>query len=244
MTSRTPSQSQTALRNRRFSATASASLVLALAAWAMPDIANAETKTLTLDSKGLKSLRIDAAAGELIVEGMAGSTQIEVVADVVDDERDYRLTLTKQGDRAVLISDTEGWIFWVGHIATIDLRVKVPHGLTIDIDDGSGELRMKNTVGKARIDDGSGAIEIQNHRGDLDIEDGSGSIDISGVVGDVYVDDGSGRTSITNVDGKVTVDDGSGSLRIENVTKGLVILDAGSGDLSTNKIAGGIDDRS
>ena len=217
---------------------------LALIALALPTLARAETKTLTLDSKEMKSMRIDVAGGDLVIEGVANGSQIEVIATFDEDERDIELSLTREGDRAALLSGTEEWHFWVRRTMKIDLRVKVPHGLELDIDDGSGDIRISNTVGEAEIDDGSGSIEIKNHRGDLEVEDGSGSIDISGVVGDVYVEDGSGRMSITNVDGKVTIDDGSGPVNVENVTKGLTILDDGSGDFSTENIAGGIRDRS
>ena len=202
------------------------------------------TKILTLDSAGLRSMRIEAGGGDLRIDGIASGQQIEVVADIHGYPEDAELSLSKSHDQAVLISKSEGFFpWWSGFDVRVDLKVKVPAGLELDINDGSGDIVLSAVTGRTRIDDGSGSIEINNLRGDLDIDDGSGSIEIDTVVGNVDVEDGSGSMRIANVDGHVTVDDGSGAITIDKVSKGVTILDSGSGGLSTRNISGGVDER-
>lgn len=222
--------------------TASAFALVLTAAFSASATAT-DRETLTLDSKGLTSLRINAEMGFLHIEGTDAGKQIEVVAEHTGDKDKHRLSLKKEGDTGVLISHIEGWsIGWVKD-SKIDLTVKVPAGLSLDIEDGSGEITLARVSGKTRIDDGSGSIAISNHQGDLRIHDGSGSIDIANVIGNVDIDDGSGSIEISKVDGHVTIDDGSGSIDIDTVSKGVTIEDEGSGGLRTRNINGGLEQR-
>jgi hypothetical protein len=213
-----------------------------------------ETKTLTLDARDLRMLKIDAGAGFLEIEGSSGDT-IEVVAEIIADDGDYRFTLDRRGDRAVLISEVEPLAgFFVAKHARIDLTVKVPARLALDIDDGSGHIELKGMRAMTAIDDGSGEITVRDHRGDLSIDDGSGPIDVSDVTGKVKIHDGSGPINVRNVvgnlrikdgsgpmeikkiDGRVTLRDGSGPIDVSDITGGLNILDSGSGGVSTRNI--------
>jgi hypothetical protein len=204
--------------------------------------AAADRETLTLDTQGIKSFRISAESGYLHIEGVDAGKKIEVIAEHEGDKDNHRLTLKRDGDRAELISHIEDWPLGWGD-ERINLTVKVPAGLSLDIEDGSGELTLSKVNGKTRIDDGSGSISISTHQGNIRINDGSGSIDVINVVGDVDIEDGSGSIEVSKVDGHVTIDDGSGSIDIDTVSKGLTIEDEGSGGLRTRNIKGGIDQR-
>ena len=70
-------------------------------------------KTLTLDARTLQSMRIDAGSGWLHIQGVDGVEQIEVVAKIVGDRDSHRLTLEKQGDAAVLVSEIKEWHFFM-----------------------------------------------------------------------------------------------------------------------------------
>jgi hypothetical protein len=199
-----------------------------------------DRESLTLDTHGIKAFRISAESGFLHIEGTETGTKIEVIAEHEGDRDNHRLSLKKDGDRALLISHIEDWPLGWGD-ERINLTVKVPAGLSLDIEDGSGEITLTKVNANTRIDDGSGSISISTHRGNIMINDGSGSIDVINVLGNVDIEDGSGSIEVSKVDGHVTIDDGSGSIDIDTVSKGVTIDDEGSGGLHTRNIKGGVD---
>lgn len=214
-----------------------------------------EIRELALDAQGVASLRVDAGAGRLEITGTPGLDRIEVVATVTvpgadeDDgkaalESDLALTLSLDGTKALLVADFDRDLWDFGDSPRIDLEIRVPAALAVDIEDGSGSISVAGLESDLRIEDGSGSIEVRDIGGSVDIEDGSGSIDVHTVRGDLRIDDGSGSIKANGIGGSVTVDDGSGSVTISDVGQDLVILDDGSGSLSYTNVRGRVDDRS
>jgi len=208
------------------------------------------SKTLTLPAEGLRQLRVDSGAGRLKVTGVDSLTTIEVTAEIYargeseEDMADFikdhvELSLEKRGDRAVLMSDIEGHfhLFFSGD-AGINLTVRVPKSLAIEIDDGSGEMIIEDIAADVSIADGSGGIRVERVAGDLRIEDSSGELEVEDVGGDVSIDDGSGSITVTEIKGSVTVEDGSGSIDIDRVGKDVIIEESGSGGVHIGKVDG------
>ncbi|WP_371188996.1 hypothetical protein [Thalassotalea maritima] len=201
---------------------------------------NADIKlqqTLQLDSQDIASLKVEAGAGNLIIEGVDGMNEIVVNTDIfTTQERRYQLTLSRVGDKAVLIAKHNTNGIW-HESPKIDVTMRVPSHLLMDIEDGSGELVVRNMDNDVDINDASGALTVMNINGRVDIEDGSGSITVDNVAGDLQIDDGSGDLSVTNVVGSVDIEDGSGAMRVADVG-GMVTIDDGSGAISVEKTGG------
>jgi hypothetical protein len=207
-----------------------------------------EDRSLELDADGVSRLDIDAGAGSLVVTGAAGASKIEVTATInVPDEDDaleiiekrLRLSLDKADGEARLEAyfDNNGWSW--GDSPSVDLDVRVPHGLELFVDDSSGSLEIMDSQSVVEIDDGSGSIKVAGVTS-LVIDDGSGSIKVKDVAGDVEIEDGSGSITIEKVGGGVTIDDGSGSIDVDDVELDLVIVDDGSGGLDATNVRGDV----
>ena len=209
-----------------------------------------EVKELSLSAQGIEKLEIDCGAGYLIVNGQEGLKEIRVEAEIVLDgkseksaeeflEKYLDLSLKKRGSRAVLTSGFESYrsMFSFGN-KVINLTVSIPKDMNLDVDDGSGSIRIEDIAGDVKVDDGSGSMEIMNIKGNLDVDDGSGEIEVEGVYGDVSIDDGSGSMIIRNIEGSVTVRDGSGSITIDGVEKDVYIPSDGSGSVRVNNVKG------
>jgi hypothetical protein len=207
-------------------------------------------KNLRLSADGIEKLEIDCGAGYLYLSGDASLDSIEVEAEIIAkgksdrDEEKYieenvRLELKKRGSRAVLVSNFENSRFWDNfRTRVINLKVRMPKNMNLYIDDGSGEMRVEQIIGRVEIDDGSGEIRIDDIHGDVSIDDGSGTIDVRGVFGNLYIDDGSGTIDVRNVEQNVRVDDGSGSITISDVGGDVIIEDDGSGSLNIRNVKG------
>ncbi|MBX7150102.1 DUF4097 family beta strand repeat-containing protein [bacterium] len=206
-----------------------------------------KTEKLTLPREGIDLLKIDCGSGFLIVEGK-GET-IEVTAEIQIDGWDQKeaeefikktvtLVLKKTQSTAFLRSEIEQGHLYNYVNASINLTVYVPKDIALDIDDGSGSIKVTNMSSNVSIDDGSGNIDIHDITGRVTIDDGSGEIMIAAIQGDVSVEDGSGYLSITDIEGNVKVDDASGDIDIDRVSGNVTIVSEGSGGCRIRNVKG------
>ena len=184
-----------------------------------------------------------------VVTSTDGSDRIEVLATVLvsgaegDKARDFIedrmiLTLDRSGNQAKLVADFKDSMGF-GKRGAVALDIRMPKGIDIDIDDGSGSIEVRGTEGSLMINDGSGSITASNVS-DVRIDDGSGSIDLKDVSGDVNIDDGSGSIKVSRVTGNILVDDGSGSINVADVQGNFKVVDAGSGSVNYRDVAGNV----
>ena len=209
-----------------------------------------KTERLSLSADGIDRLVIDCGSGFLHVTGEESLRSIEVEAEIIvkgkrdRDMKDYveknvRLELKKQGSRAVLISLFKNQFPNISfRERVINLTVKVPNNMGLEVDDGSGEVRIAHINGNIQIDDGSGEINILDIHGDVGIDDGSGTIDVRDVTGSVTVDDGSGTIQVRDIGENVKVSDGSGSIYIDGVAGDVIIKEEGSGSCNIKNVSG------
>ncbi|MBV7316686.1 DUF4097 family beta strand repeat-containing protein [Shewanella sp. NIFS-20-20] len=215
-----------------------------------------ETRELALDSAGLTQLNADTGAGFLRITAVDGLEKIHVKADIYSDEDiEPNLSLEQQGNQAVLIATIENTAF-SNNSPYINLTVQVPSammlklkdgsgdldiigGTDIDINDGSGEIRIEQAHGHIRIVDGSGDIKISGGL-TTDITDGSGNIEIVGSQGSMEIEDGSGNILLNNIQGQIEIDDGSGDISL-TTSQGHVEIDDNSGEITITQVVGNLD---
>jgi hypothetical protein len=197
------------------------------------------TESLSLSSAGIEELVIDNGAGKIEISGDDSISEIQVEAYIITSKDvTYRLELEKTGPRAYLVAKHDSYNgFWIGDSPKIDITVKVPSNMSLDIDDGSGEITINNVAGNALIDDGSGDITVSNLSGSLKIEDGSGDMELTNIGGPIDIDDGSGSIYVTKVSGDLSIEDGSGDM-YASIIAGKVTVDDGSGDIEIESAGG------
>lgn len=211
-----------------------------------------EVRELTVPAEGIGTLRIEAGAGSLSIRGSSSTDAIIVVAQIQvpgADENEAReiiadrmiLELERSGSRGELTSTFEGGFRFFGESPRINLDVRVPSSMTLDVEDGSGSIAVRDVSGDIAIDDGSGSIKMTDVGGALSITDGSGSLSVEGAGGDVRIADGSGSISVERAGGNVNVDDGSGSISVVDVAGDLLIPEAGSGSVTIRDVRGRVE---
>lgn len=199
-----------------------------------------------VDASGLEQVILDLGAGHLVVGQAENVNQVSVRARACADSRrrleSTDLVQNRRGDRLTISSDIEdslSFSLFNEDYAYIDVDILLPPGLVLEIEDGSGEVRIDGVEAELRIEDGSGDISIRRHQGLVEIDDGSGSIDLDDIAGAVWLVDGSGDIDVHHVSGNVHVpSDGSGSIRIRDVRGNVMIDDDGSGSISVHSITG------
>src|SRR5581483_2287448 len=175
------------------------------------------TRTASAPASGVTRVVINASTGSLRVTGRSGASEIIASgkASAKDDALLARTQVTARRNGSELRIEAQ-----VPESASLDLEVKVPSEVMVEIHDGSGTLFVTNA-------------------GSLDITDGSGSMEIDTVHGNVRITDGSGSIDVKNVNGSVTItDDASGSVHVADVTGDFTVLHKGSGYIEYERVGG------
>jgi len=223
------------------------------------------TRSATQRASADEILDLIAGPGSLTVHGRDGVSEVRVIGHACASSEDLldqvRLETSSGGSRIhVEMPEIHDGSFRrdSDYYYRMDLEIEVPRGMAahirdgsggilidglgrLDLEDGSGDIELRDIAGDLVIDDGSGAMTIDHVIGSIRIDDGSGDVGISGVEGDVEVDDGSGGISIRNVKGNVDVDDGSGSIDVRDITGDFVVGSDGSGGIRHSNVAGRVD---
>lgn len=201
-------------------------------------------RTLQLDTANINILDAETGSGTLIIIGEQDRSTVSVEADIYTiDEGDFTLKLERSGDKAKLVADVSNrsgntWRIGGNNSPRINLLVKMPADLALQLDDSSGSIDIKGLKNNIEIDDGSGSLEIDGGY-NIIVDDGSGSLTIKNATGNVDVEDGSGSLTIKNTTGKVTIDDSSGGINVDGAGS-LEIINSGSGGVSIDGVKGDV----
>ncbi|MEP7042915.1 MAG: DUF4097 family beta strand repeat-containing protein [Dokdonella sp.] len=217
-----------------------------------------------VNAAGLKAVAFALGSSDVVVEGVPGLTKVEVRGKACASDQDWLAGLSveqqRSGDRLTVTPKTErnvGWHWFGSSYAYLDLRVRVPAALAIDIrgssadaeisgvaaldfESSSGDLDARRIAGTLTSKASSGDIKGVDI-GSVDVRGtGSGDIELRDVHSDVQVaSSGSGDLHFENVGGSVHVGSvGSGDVQMSHVDRDATIDSIGSGDISANAIGG------
>ena len=171
---------------------------------------------------GMSTLRVAAGDGELRTQGRPGLSSVRVFATACSSSSrtvdDIDFQLYRNGSTVELETDIP-----YSDNAHLDLVIEVPEEMAATIYHEDGDITV-NDIDYVYIEDGYGNIDIRNIFFDVEILDESGHIDVTDVGGTVEIEDGSGDIDVEDVGGDLIVwYDGSGSIRYRNIS-GLVRL--------------------
>jgi len=199
-------------------------------------------RSLDVDPKGLSLFKLDTGAGDLVVEGVPGLAKIEIRGKACASEEDVLagIQLFQQREGAISTVGTkipdEGhdWSLFGSHYAYMDVRVRMPSGLKLDLRDSSGDLEVSGLTNGLDLKDSSGDILLHDLVGTVNVTDTSGDINVHGISGDFTVlSDSSGDINVDDVKGSAVVEeDSSGDITLKHVTGDARVDRDSSGDIN------------
>lgn len=235
-------------------------------AFAEDDCAFRADRSLDVDAKGLSLFKLDTAAGDLVVEGVPGLAKIEVrgKACASDDKAlaGIQLVQQREGSTATVgtkIPDDSGLVLFESRYTYMDVHVRMPAGIRLELRDSSGDLEVSGLTNGLDLKDSSGDIKLSDLAGDITVTDTSGDIEarkisgnftvLSDSSGDIVVndvkgsavveEDSSGDISLTHIGGDARVDhDSSGDINFSDIGHDAVVGADGSGDITADGVQG------
>jgi len=228
-----------------------ATLVLACALMASNALANQcafiADRNLDIDPSGLHALAFELGSSDVHVTGVPGLNKIEVHGRACASEEAKLAGLSveqqRSGDRVTVTphqSNQQTYSLFGSNYAYIDLEVRVPQSLAIEVRTHSGDADIRDVAN----------VDFSAHSGDLILHDVPGEVAVEVNSGDVTADDvgnltvrraGSGDIKAHGVHGDVKVGHvGSGDLGFSNVGRGVQIDSVGSGDVIVSRANGDV----
>jgi DUF4097 and DUF4098 domain-containing protein YvlB len=178
-------------------------------------------ETLSLPAGGLERLILSNGSGllECVAEDRE-NIHVELVFKVKSRKRDKAQRLLEESSLSV--SREAGELRLAPDASSsrvnVEMLVRLPFGLEVNAEVGSGDLYVRDL------------------RGPLYLEAGSGRIDGRDLVGDVKVKLGSGEISLRDVKGAVRIQAGSGDIKLKRIVS--CELKASSGNVEINSVLG------
>jgi len=211
-------------------------------------------------------LRVEAAFQDITVTLTPAAQKVDVVVDLEitlwpGDGKAYLAALAptfeEKGDRLLIRSKTSGFT----HVGMLQAKgtvaVTLPPGMALELDTGSGDIRVEGDTGGRPVaaDTGSGDVSVSGRVsgfkadtgsgdvrarlegpcGEVAVDTGSGGIDFSGAAQSFKAETGSGDVKAVGLAGGATFDTGSGSVEAEFSTLAAgsrIAADTGSGEVS------------
>ena len=222
----------------------------ALAVFAAPlradDCAFRAERRFDTDAAGLATLALSTGAGDLSIEGVPGLARIEVQGKACASSQALLDAIAFQDRRegevqrvgTVLPEVQGGWaLFGGGNYAWMDVHVRVPAALALDVRDSYGDIDIAH-VGRLALEDSSGDIVVRDVAGDVRIADTSGDIRVEQVGGNVLIPhDSSGDIRIVAVRGNAeVVEDSSGDIAFERIEGSARVGSDSSGSIAFRHI--------
>jgi hypothetical protein len=202
---------------------------LPLAAVADNDCEFRADRSLDVDAEGLNLLKLDTGAGDLVVEGVPGLARIEVRGKACASDEGVlagiQLMQQREGSTSTIgtrIPDEgHNWSIFGGDYAYMDVTVRMPAGLRLELRDSSGDLEVSGLANGLELKDSSGDIRLHDLAGAVEVTDTSGDINVHSIAGDLTVHS-----------------DSSGDINVDDVKGTAAVLEDSSGDVSLRHIAG------
>ena len=197
-----------------------------------------------IDAVGLTTAALALGSTDVVVEGVPGLAKVEVRGKACASDQAWLAALTvdqqRSGERVTITPHTERHsnMSWFGSsYAYIELHVRVPAQLAIDIKGSSSDANVSN-VAALTFSASSGDLRVDKVAGALTAEVSSGDV-TGGDIGSVEVRrTASGDFTLHDVHGDVNVAHaGSGDLRFDKVGGSVKVARIGSGDVSANHVA-------
>jgi hypothetical protein len=147
------------------------------------------------------------------------------------DDQGWLAALLGRG-RVTVVGSGSGVEIWA------DLDVKVPHGATLHLQHGVGEVDAENAKGQINLSVRSGHVEATHVSGGLSVDTGSGHVEVSDIDGKLSIDTGSGHVTASDVHSpSIHIDTGSGHVELDGAETDHLRIDTGSGHIRARKVS-------
>lgn len=176
-----------------------------------------QTQTFT----DVASIKFNSGIGNCQIQPASGD---QVTVKVTYDDPSVDISFDQQGDRLIISDKTQ-------RNQDINWTLQVPRGTDLDLNLGTGNLKLSGQEGNIKVNSGTGSIRIAESSGNLDLNAGTGSIWVSGGSGRFDLNSGTGGLQLSEISGSIKANTGTGHLEGTEITiTGTSTFNSGTGN--------------
>ncbi|MFT3737175.1 MAG: DUF4097 family beta strand repeat-containing protein [Breznakibacter sp.] len=192
--------------------------------------------------QGIKTIKVDGQFCKIELSGTDGAT-VSFAGKLISDKQDEAYQLVNEvvnGTLSVAIKyPAQGWTTHSGEVT-----LKVPAGITIDINTTSGTVKADNLVdANFKALSRSGNLEIANSKGSVNLESITGVVKLSSCEGTLSAKSKSGNQFLTNLNGLINASSTEGDITLSQ-SKGSIVTESTSGKHSIDFHEGSVNAKS
>lgn len=202
------------------------------------------TTPTTFETPGETAIRLALQSADVSVETWdAAVTEVELIPRRDDDATREAMAGVRVESRGrargseILVEESKRRFGFSLHEPRFDIRIRCPHGASIDASSGSSDLVLRGAIGDLTVKSGSGDVSAETARGTVRVTGASGDVSIDAAEGPVTVHTASGDVEIRGAGDRLTVNAVSGDVRVDDARAGVTVTSV-SGDVSLS-VAGG-----
>lgn len=185
-------------------------------------------KNASINVNGKNSLIVENKLGTIDV-GKSSSGNIELEAEIklnTNDEAYAKsiynsLVEVSDSNPVKITTNLNGLDRDRANIKTINLVIKVPENIALDLKNEFGKIIVDSIAGKTTIYDKNGSISVKNVTGVLEVTNEFGSITVDSIKGDSKVINKNGSINISNIDGSLYTENKFGSITVKGIKNNL-----------------------
>lgn len=187
-------------------------LIVAMIALGLSGLANAESKEFDLG--GISEVEVNNGSGDISITAV-NSGKATVTATKKQFGEHCKLTIEKKG-KTLFVGVEKTGVF--KDECEVDFDITAPKAAMLDLDSGSGDIKVKGTSGDLNFNIGSGDIDVDAEVKKLDGKTGSGDVSIKGLTTGGNLKTGSGEINlvydVAPALGELDIKTGSGGAEI------------------------------
>jgi DUF4097 and DUF4098 domain-containing protein YvlB len=162
----------------------------------------------SFDTPGPLRIRVESASGSIELDTVDGAkTEVELDGPG-DDVEEARVELRERGDGHELVVQTHpraGFRLFRLNTKGIDVRIRAPHGATVEISSASADVEGRGRYAKVEVNSASGDVTFEEIEGDAQANTASGDVEIRRIGGSGKVQSASGDVEIGSADSSLKV---------------------------------------
>lgn len=183
-----------------------------------------------------KTLRIESRSGDVTVEGGfdIGSLTVDATFRSYNDEEAKKLAdaytpVLEESDHVIVFRQPESANM------TADVVARVPKGTSVEVKLASGDVKVVDTFGPARVEGASGDVALKQVSGAVHVSQRSGDVKVEDSETTILdVDTKSGDIALSSVVGVIGIKTSSGNVKAKNVRPKSLTIEAVSGDVNAD----------
>lgn len=197
----------------------------------LASLANAESREFDLSE--ISEVEVSNGSGDISITAV-NSGKATVMATKKQFGKHCELTIDKRG-RTLFVGVEKAGV--LRDECEVDIHITTPRTAMLDLDSGSGDIKVKGTSGDLNFRIGSGDVDVDAEVKKLEGKTGSGDVSIKGLTAGGTLKTGSGEINlvydVAPAPGELDIKTGSGDAEIVFPKNATILTSflAGSGEL-------------